>query len=334
MCLCIVLQLYSSIYFGWFFVFCLIIALLLCFLHPSYRTLLIQYLHERRRILLQAGFCSLLLLSPMIYHYFLAEREIGHRSFQEVFFYLPVWSSWLYLGQESWLYKWQNALFRTILAHQENCLGFGFATTCMVLWVTWRSRKRFLTRIMLAVALTLIFLTTRLEGGSNLWLWVYTFFPGANGLRAVSRIGMMFLFPGMIALAAFFQKIPHWTQFSLALLLILEQGQNLTCYNKANHRMIIDHVVATIPDTCRSFYLIAPHSSDTEDHLQQTAMIASLQKGIPTINGYSGQVPRNWHFYAHREASDNAWSKHYLLPKDSLCRVRMNLPPIRTAYFY
>src|SRR5207248_8566422 len=55
---------------------------------------------------------------------------------------------------------------------------------------------------MLLVACLLVFATTLLwPGNFSLWMFVFRFFPGANGIRAVGRFGEFLLLPEAIVLA-------------------------------------------------------------------------------------------------------------------------------------
>lgn len=57
----------------------------------------------------------------------------------------------------------------------------------------------------------------------------------------------------------------------------------------------IERLAATLPSDCTSFYVVAsPHRRPIKYEYQIDAMLVSVMRGVPTLNGYSGYVPPGW----------------------------------------
>src|SRR5262249_46817232 len=85
----------------------------------------------------------------------------------------------------------------------------------------------------------------------------------------------------------------------IVLLCVLEQVRPPGAYDRAAHRRDVLELAAVIPTDCQAFLVVPvrPLPSDKDVlELQVDALWASLETGVPTINGYSGRVPPGWEF--------------------------------------
>jgi hypothetical protein len=83
------------------------------------------------------------------------------------------------------------------------------------------------------------------------------------------------------------------------------------------------------PTSCRAFYVVR---SPTDDPMaavetQTFAMLLSADTGVPTINGYSGNVPRRWRlqlFDGDYARHVDAWVRAHRL-RPGLCAIDVDL---------
>lgn len=192
----------------------------------------------------------------------------------------PTWRSWFDLGAGSWIYS-RTAVERIVEVEHRIGLGFIaplFALTGLLLRRRWG--------LLLACA-TLVLIST--FG----WEYVARFVPGANGLRAVARIGELLVFPCALGVAYMLQRIEK-PLYALALLaaLILEQGVTTGSFSKAQDRADIEQVAKLVRGRgCRSFIASTVDTRAIQDKYSIDDMWASMETGVPTFNGYSGRVP-------------------------------------------
>jgi hypothetical protein len=128
--------------------------------------------------------------------------------------------------------------------------------------------------------------------------FVYAYFPGAEGIRAVSRIGLIFLIAFSVALAfglQFVQRRLHLlAAITLGVLCMLEQGVTTEAFDKQRSWNDAERVAKRIGPECKAFLyesLQGPHPY-FKYHLD--AMWAELMSEIPTLNGYTGNYPAGW----------------------------------------
>jgi hypothetical protein len=122
----------------------------------------------------------------------------------------------------------------------------------------------------------------------------------------------------------------RWLAFALAALALAEQGQRLGAYDKAAKRADVAALASRIPTTCGAFFY-APSPGRPDYETQLDAMWAALERGIPTVNGYSSNFPRGWELRDHSlrgepdrdrlTAALSAWERSRQLPADRVCFV-------------
>jgi hypothetical protein len=142
------------------------------------------------------------------------------------------------------------------------------------------------------------------------WYYVYQFFPGANGFRSVARyvtvlalpMGVAFAFVVHLALekiSAQKKILLRWcltcAVFMLASFGLAEQFGRAAAFSKSAATARLDKLAAKLPDNCSSFYVVAaPVRRPGKYEYQIDAMLVSIMRGVPTLNGYSGHVPPGW----------------------------------------
>lgn len=352
----VVAQIYSSFYYGWYLIFALALAALWALAMPETRRRALLTVRANLLALAGAALASALLLAPLIAHYLQAERQLGTRSFFMVERMLPRVQSWAYMGPSSWLYGWlaNRESFHNLPFEHEQRLGLGIITIVCAVAGLWTARRRRDVQFAVIVPLMMALLATEWPGGFTLWRAIYLYVPGASVLRAVSRIGVALLLPAalggalLIDMLARTQRIaPSRTAIAqrrkeqrrralimVALLaaIVAEQVQQPQSYDKSEGRARVTRVANGIGVGCQAFLYTTIGGADDPWNYHADAMWASMERGVPTINGYSGNQPPRWTFYdirVHTPYTDSVvgdsvsrWAARWHLDTARICRVR------------
>lgn len=351
-----VLQLYSSFYYGWFLCFALVIATFWSLALPGVRRRFLLTLRANGRTLALAIALSALALAPLLSHYLGAEHQVGARSFAVVDAMLPRVESWVYLGDDSWLYGWLASRegFHGLPLEHEQRLGLGIATTLLAGFGLWLVRRKKSVQLILLVPLTMALLATRWPGGFTLWHAVFLIVPGANAMRAISRIGIALLFPAALGVALLINAISRSRRIppsrtavrirkrdscrramlvlAITSVIVAEQVGRPRAFGKKEGRARVARVAGAIGASCSAFLYTTIGGDDDPWRYHVDAMWASMKILVPTINGYSGSEPPEWAFYdnrVHAPAQDSAlseslarWEAKWKLDPSRTCRVR------------
>jgi hypothetical protein len=114
--------------------------------------------------------------------------------------------------------------------------------------------------------------------------------------------------------------------------IVAEQVQQPPSYDKSEGRARIARVANGIGAGCQAFLYTTIGGADDPWNYHTDAMWASMERGVPTINGYSGNQPPAWTFYdirVHTPATDSVvgdslsrWATRWHLDPARICRVR------------
>lgn len=343
-----VLQLYTAFYTAWFLTLTLVLAVSWALLLPTYRRIGLAIVRQHWAALGLGGLLAALLALPLLLQYLDAARAVGVRSYAEVQPFLPSRWAWLYLGPTSWLYGGLAQLepFKAMQYGYEKELGFGLVSAAAALLGLALERRRPGVGLLLLVAGSLMLLITILPRNVQLWELVHGFVPGASAVRAVSRAGVLLLLPAAIGLTFLLERLwsgPRpWLALMVGLVCILEQGRTTPSYDKAVIRGWVETIAQQIGPDCHSF-LYTPRVSDPTPPIhryQVDAMWAGLRRGLPTLNGYSGNTPPGWEFEIGtiRTRADERrlqealerWRAVWSLKPDSVCQVQIAAPEYRS----
>lgn len=250
-----------------------------------------------------AGALGVAALWPLATHYVAAARVVGVRRLEDVVPLLPEPAAYLNMGASSWLYGRTAAmdLFRSLAPLEtEKRLGLGLVTSSLVVWGLALRRRDPGVRVVLLTVATLAFLTLRSAGGQTAWGLVYSWFPAAAAIRAVSRVGLVLLPAASVGLAFAAERLVSTGRHAaltvvLGVLVVVEQGQTMPSYDKVAAREQVERIARAMPPGCRAFFY---SPLDNRGHppweTQVDAMWAAMEVGIPTVNGYSGNFPPRW----------------------------------------
>jgi len=166
-----------------------------------------------------------------------------------------------------------------------------------------------LTALILATALFYA-IGMKYVGDSSPWQLVYRFVPGADGLRAIARYVLVLTLPISIMLAVVvhraLQRISaHSSElsrrgltaalFAVVALGIVEQFGRAPSFSASEERSRLQMLATSLPSNCGVFYAAAAPGRAPGKHEDQIdAMLISVMRGVPTVNGYAGHVPPGW----------------------------------------
>jgi hypothetical protein len=289
---------WSSYYLWWFLALGMGIALLVGLALKGTRPRVVEALRSDWPAIAVAGCLSLLLVLPLLRAWWSAAQAVGLRDARDVF--LARGQSWLNVGPDSW---WWGALVRASpgMRHQtpEQQFGIGLLTSVAVALGFWRARHRGGVAVLGITAVLLVLLATQFGPWRAVspWNLVYAWVPGARGIRAVPRVGLVVLVAWAAGLALAIDALARWRPRlagALALLCVLEQGVADRSFEPMLDRERVDHIAREVPAGCTAFVYTPPPDGWPPWHAQIDALWVADAALVPTLNGYSGNAPPGW----------------------------------------
>ncbi len=314
------LQLLSGVYVAWFFGFYGLLYLGLLLLLAPTRVWLARHVVRHVAAIAAAAGVFLVGAIPFAVLYVPVLRDAGWRSYGDAQGMIPSWYSVLLLGDRNWLWAWLEKRvphFYELPFFWEHRIGLGAVVTLAWLALTfavlravrpWPVRAaraaptsaHFLAVLVLAV--TAFYLLGMKYAGHSPWWFAFHTVPGIKSIRAVSRYVIVLALPMAIALAwaldALLTRVRMPGRVALAALVTLaalEQVGTRDGYDKAQAAARIQTLAARLPQGCAAFYVTAPQVDpvlNVSRHID--AMLVAQRTGVPTLNGYSGQAPKDW----------------------------------------
>jgi hypothetical protein len=170
------------------------------------------------------------------------------------------------------------------------------------------------------------------------WSYVSAVVPGGRALRAVSRGLLLLLIPAALGVACFFERPRRMRKSMLAacglgLACLLEQGVTTASFDKYVQRAEVALLARRVDGACTCFYYSPSRHVRAINQYHLDAMWASLDSGIPTVNGYSGWSPRGWRPLDEAVASGDRdvarleraladWAALHQLDPQAICWIR------------
>lgn len=360
------LQLLTGFYPGWFFIFWSTLFLFLTLVFKETRTLVLDQLRRFWPALL-AGFTVFsAALIPFVMAYWPIIRSVGGRPYVEIQRLIPVPWSFLVMGRRNYLWgEVSQAIQTRHPMSPELQIGIGLVPSVawlvlvgLALWYLIRNlkgkvslepeRRRnllFLSQLIMATALVYL-LGTRYWHDFSPWQFIYSFFPGAQVIRAVARYVLVLALPMAIAFAflihflsgriaqqkdamrrtLLFPGLVFLTGFGLVEQFDSKEGFDGFSISAENKHL--NRIAHSLPDGCSSFYVaVKPAAIHNQFEYQIDAVFVSIMKGVPTLNGYSGQLPQTWRLW---ELMDSGYENNVKLwideqrIKGNVCRLFIN----------
>jgi hypothetical protein len=165
------------------------------------------------------------------------------------------------------------------------------------------------------------------------WNLIYAVVPGARGIRAVPRVGLVLLVAWAAGLALAVDALARLRPRAaavLALLCLVEQGVRDRSFVPALDRERVNRIAREVPRGCVAFVYTPPPDGWPPWHPQIDALWVADATGVPTLNGYSGNSPPGWELEdpfvrgpedgARLDAAVAAWVTRWGL-MEPVCRV-------------
>jgi hypothetical protein len=313
-------QIYLDIYIGYFLILSLAPFCAAIFLYRKQWIGIRSFVANTgiwmvpRRSIEFVGSCLgfVLVLLPLIVPYSRAQPEIGWRTWEEVAQMLPRWQSYVYApGSILWgkilhfgdglPYKWEHQLFLGL---------FPYVSIFIFLYFFLKDKiaqpERLLGLAMMSVFITMGILTLYFKGFS-LYHYVWAYFPGAGGIRGVTRIVLVLLYPIAFICGVILTYIMNrrqaargsWTTGILATsiltLVIVDQAGVVVSMSKRECKRRIARLKAKIAEVRDNNLdrnvLWVNDKSGEPFFVDLDAMLAGQDLGLKVVNGYSGFVP-------------------------------------------
>ena len=259
------------------------------------------------------GLFHLLAIIPFLITYLPKLKETGGHGSQEVEQYMPKIIDLINIGEGSllWFQKigWLAEVFNFQLRGGEFTHGIGLLLISLVILFGWRSLGRSGDN----KTWRLIFITTSvlvlISVNKNLWMLLYQYLPGTNGLRVVSRVNIFLMLPFSLMAAQIFQYYENKTGLHrcflciiLPTLMIIEQlNTNPYVHVNVKENMKMLEELPVVSGKCRAFYLTNPigfkignKQIDDAYRANVQAMLISSRINVPTIIGLSSFNPEGW----------------------------------------
>lgn len=178
-----------------------------------------------------------------------------------------------------------------------------------------RGKSQVLLRVVCAAFLTVVLfciLLLKVDGQYSLWYYVYSFFPGASAIRAISRFLAFFMFPAAVVIAYVLQHLlrnwKDWKAEAVGFVAAAVLLWDSLCIIPANwNREEQLAMLAAVPDPpaeCEIMFVYYGEDSKIPGHItQQDGWLIAYDKNLLTINGNSGQFPLHWGMY-HSDQED------------------------------
>ena len=349
------IQLLSSFYDSWFFIFwsALFLGFVLCF--ADTRAFLMELSRRHLTPVAGAGAVFLAGLIPFFLVYLPVVRELGGKSYDEVKMMIPNLWAYLWMGPRQGWWGWLWDSCPSIQAFPvEGEIRLGFGLVLLILWIAWTFGAVFIIRekktelkIQLAALVVLatsffFLLAFQYNPDFSPWRLVYEMVPGAGSIRAVSRMVLFLALPISITLAFVFDRV--WEKpghgkgriltlglsMVLAVVIVWEQVDfpPYPAFDKKWELARLEYLNAKLPNHCGSFFVtLNPALPYSATDIQIDAMLVSAIRGIPTLNGYSGQSPAQWGLYKVRSPKYPEYVKNWIDSRHiqgSICELNID----------
>ena len=251
-------------------------------------------------------FTLLLLMGVMFYPYIEVSMLYGFkRGFAQISTMLPRPISY-FLADSSRVWSSNSSFFSDIPMRSEHQMFVGLLPLLLALFALLlkrRSDEHALACWVLSGAIILMILAT-LSFGHQVSLWILFYkLPLLSAMRAISRITLVFLFPLAFLCALGIEELKLQDAFDSTKLILLIgtlmlfefSAVNANVTSKANWRERVAYLENIVPKTINKdsvLFIAQSRGPSYADELD--AMWVALNHGVPTLNGYSGNFPKNF----------------------------------------
>ena len=326
--------LYSAIFIGYACLATGVFALL----HPAWRARALRMLRETGPFALGCLAVAGVFLWPLARAYLAVDAATPDWDPQLVEGLQPRLGSLIYVWSASWFYPWMTTAtpLGGLPALNEQALGMGLLTTVVVLFTLARYWRSPVVHLLVFLVVFLWLPALMWPGDRSLWIHWREWIPGLDALRAISRIGLLFLVPASIALGVWVERRSRsrWPAacIAIALLCLVEQGTEIHRFPRAPYERVVDTLVDNVdPNAEAFFYVGAGLVPYWYGHID--AMLAAQRAGVPTINMFSGKYPSGQSELHRNVATDAATQRRVERRLDTWIRQN-ELDPARIQVIY
>ncbi len=307
----LLIQFLCSIYLGVFLIYLLGIMTLVWILSKKeylFRHWKTGQSHSKTAIGTAWIFIFLLcgVIFALLYQYQIVSLEYGfNRSLVEITSMIPTTSSYL-IADGSLLTKWIGQSFAQVSMRYEHQMFFGlglFLVGMLGIYYLYRGGvHQQLGRVSAWTLVGLIVLTFSIHGYSIYRVLLYL--PGVGSVRAVSRIVLIMLLPlGIIAAIAidsvqqrFNKWQTRWAMLIALVLLVVAESIFYQPYSTGISKWVDrqNDLNARLPSYDLKDPIIFVTGNPDDPHMKAVeldGMIFAQDRHLPTLNGYSGNVP-------------------------------------------
>lgn len=255
----------------------------------------------------------MLCLAAIVFDLLLPHFEVWQwfRDFKPLsmsFLIFPQWRSYLLPCPDVPCWQWLYRLIQIDFCQGEHIMFIGAAAVFAVVMAgvgCCRRTTSFWLKVCLFSWLILLLITLNVNGNSIFHILRQTI-PGLTSIRNVTRISLITLFFAAVALAWTVDFLLHRRQCRtagrlwLGLLVVILIGENAVWstsnrYDPKVANLRVERIkTAILKLPPQSVFIYLPPSPPSYTNMNLDAMWASLETGIPTINGYSGHNPPGW----------------------------------------
>ena len=322
--LCLALMFNSGWYLAWYTGFFLLLLAGVALSHRLGREWLWALLGRHGLGLLAAGAVFIAAMVPFLSLYLPARSfDKGHLPS------VPTWDFLINMGPANFLWGWAHDWLPAL--PEESRMGVGYAM--LILWalavpwalvkVAWtgpataRAEWRLAVMVLATSAFTL--LAIRWPGGFSAWDGVVGVVPGADAVRGLQRYMMMLTAPLAALLAMAVDRLLRvgggtrarflsgGAAMLLALAVMSEQVSGSFGFSADGQRRYFAALKAQLAPSCQLFSVRDPEQPFGEPGIneipnlnrkyQADALLLAALTGLPTVNGFSGLYPRDYHLY-------------------------------------
>lgn len=237
------------------------------------------------------------------YIYFRTYLMVGPRNREELVGNLPPIFNVFNYGESNLMWGGLVKAFAPFFGNGAGNHEYALAVTpilsltCFICLLIFRNKSQSLVLFILGIFL--ILLTVEFQGLS-LWT-IFSHIPGFDVIRVIGRVQLISHFLICIALALLIVEINGLSKsryllvFGLVGLIFMENvssGLNAQV-NLKSQKTLVD-LGKNSPNGCDSFFAISSDFDRPNYAHQVDSMIVSMGAKIPSLNGYSGNQPKNW----------------------------------------
>jgi hypothetical protein len=310
----VAVQFFCSIYLGIFLFYLLLATLVGMVLLGMGQQLLSSLVDSIRKENVGSKWfvSSVIILSScavlwLLYNYHAVSADYGFtRSGSEIKTMLPRLSSYL-IADHSLLSSWVGTGITGVPMRHEHQMFFGIGVWILLISgiaLAWKKQSCEKLEKIASLSLIILFLVTLNIGGYSIYL-LFTNLPGISSIRAVSRIVLVMMFPvGLLValssgwLMSFVVDSSKSMKLFMGMFILVLLGAEVVAYQPYNtpikswHERQV-HLRALLPKQFSEDSVIYVSKKETEPFYlaELDGMILAQDLGVPTINGYSGNVP-------------------------------------------